>query len=238
MQLPLHIALPVEKQFDTFIAGENAALVHHCVNTIEQLQYEQDYGQCFLHGTKGLGKSHLFYACCHQANQLSIDNFYVNLDEIDQYSPEMLDGFRDVRLLCIDGLDNIVGKHEWQLAIFDLINQRRERNFGQVFFSATQNLAVPAHISHTLSLADLQSRLQWGMVFQVRDLSDENRRLLLLKLSEAKGIKLSDTSIQYLLSHCERSTDVLVDTFERLDRRSLQEKKALSVELIKRELSI
>lgn len=238
MQIPLRIALPVEKQFDTFIPGDNAELVFHSMEAIKSIDGASSYGQCFIHGIAGTGKSHFLYACCHLANQSSVDNFYLDLESIDAYSPEILDGFRDVQLLCIDGIDNIVGRPDWQLAIFDLINQRREKNHGQLFMSAATNLAVPAHISHTLSLADLQSRLQWGMVFQMKSLSDDDRRLLLHKLSEAKGIKLSETSIQYLLSHCERSTDVLVDTFERLDIRSLTEKKALSVELIKRELSI
>ncbi|WP_100641246.1 DnaA regulatory inactivator Hda [Alteromonas facilis] len=238
MQLTLPVQLPVEKKLSNFIVGENSPLVAHACDALENLLTNQNgYQQLYLHAEKGSGKSHFMYAMCHRANESGIESFYLSLARCEDYSPELLAGFRDIPLLCIDDIQHIYDKKDWQVAIFDLINQRREVDSGALFIASDVTLAqfqscVP------VVLPDLLSRLQWGAVYGLKPLTDAQKQELIALLAAVKGIKFSDKAISYLLNHCERSTRILVDTIERLDQRSLREQKALTVDLIKRELGL
>ncbi|MDM7860772.1 DnaA regulatory inactivator Hda [Alteromonas sp. ASW11-36] len=238
MQLPLAVQLPVEQQFDTFVAGPNQQLVAHTRSIVEALAKgaQQSFKQLFLHGANGQGKTHLLIALCHYANQLNLENFYISLRNFNHYTPDMLDGFAQIPLLCIDDLDAITDSEQWQVAVFDLINQRRENGNNALVLAANKNLAHPEKQDFSLTLPDLHSRMQWGDVYAYKALDDMDKVALLELLAEARGMKFSERAIQYLLNHCERRNDFLVDAMERLDKRSLQEQRALTVDLIKREL--
>ncbi len=240
MQLPLALQLPVEQQFDTFIAGPNLQLVEHARTLVEGLgDTQQDaFQQIFLHGANGQGKTHLLIALCHYANQQGVDNFYLSLQNFDNYSPDILDGFAQIPLLCIDDINAINHSEQWQIAIFDLINQRREQGEGALILAADKNLAHPDQQDYSFTLPDLHSRLQWGEVYAYKSLGDSDKVALLELLAETRGMKFSERAIQYLLNHCERRNDSLVEAMERLDKRSLQEQRALTVDLIKRELHV
>ncbi len=240
MQLTLPVQLPVEKQLSNFVAGPNVALIEQAAAFIEGLVLpEHHFQQLFLHGGTASGKSHLLYALCHFANERNIEHYYLTLSDCTQYPPALLQGFRDIPLLCIDDVDGISSDRNWQIAIFDLINQRREIDHGLLIFASTKNISQPECDTMSIQvLPDLVSRLQWGQVYQLHALSDDDKRELLIRRAALKGMKFSDKAISYLLNHCERSTQILVDTIERLDQRSLREQRALTVDLIKRELGL
>ncbi|MDY6978099.1 MAG: DnaA regulatory inactivator Hda, partial [Pseudomonadota bacterium] len=52
------------------------------------------------------------------------------------------------------------------------------------------------------------------------------------------GLKLSNQALQFLLHHSERDLKSLMSLLARLDTRSLQEQKRLSVGMVKRELNL
>ena len=172
------------------------------------------------------------------ANQQGVDNFYLSLQNFDNYSPDILDGFAQIPLLCIDDINAINHSEQWQIAIFDLINQRREQGEGALILAADKNFAHPDQQDYSFTLPDLHSRLQWGEVYAYKSLGDSDKVALLELLAETRGMKFSERAIQYLLNHCERRNDSLVEAMERLDKRSLQEQRALTVDLIKRELHV
>ncbi len=237
MQLSLPVQLPVEKHFDNWIVGENDQLVAQLRHSVEQLQEPQatPYNQFFIHARHGSGKSHFLIALCHYAQQSALDSYYLSLSALDTLQPELLEGFSQIPLLCIDDLDAVQHNRVWQIALFDLINQRREWGTGVTVFAASENIVSTPN---WFELADLHSRLQWGTTFHLHQLDGESKKELLSKLAEDRGMKFSEVAINFILNHCERSTQHLVDVIERLDRRSLEEKKALSIQLVKKELGL
>jgi len=56
--------------------------------------------------------------------------------------------------------------------------------------------------------------------------------------AEERGLTLSNQALQFLLHHSERDLKSLMSLLARLDARSLQEQKRLSVAMVKRELNL
>ena len=65
----------------------------------------------FLWGASGSGLSHLLQASCHLANQLQLRAQYLPLADLVGFAPDaLLEGMDGFDLLCLDGLEHVVGK--------------------------------------------------------------------------------------------------------------------------------
>ncbi len=80
---------------------------------------------------------------------------------------------------------------------------------------------------------DLRSRLGWGHVFGLQPLSDAQRRAVLRRQADARGLLLSDEVIDYILSRFTRDLVHLVQLLDQLDGYSLQTQRAITIALVK-----
>jgi DnaA family protein len=80
---------------------------------------------------------------------------------------------------------------------------------------------------------DLRSRLGWGHVFGLQPLSDVQRRAVLRRQADARGLLLSDEVIDYILSRFTRDLVHLVQLLDQLDAFSLQTQRAVTIALVK-----
>ena len=80
---------------------------------------------------------------------------------------------------------------------------------------------------------DLRSRLGWGHVYQLHALSEPERRAVLRKQADARGIFLSDEVINFVLSRFSRDLSSLMQLLDQLDGYALQTQRAITVPLIK-----
>jgi len=80
---------------------------------------------------------------------------------------------------------------------------------------------------------DLRSRLGWGHVYQLHALSEPERRAVLRKQADARGIFLSDEVISFVLSRFSRDLSSLMQLLDQLDGYALQTQRAITVPLIK-----
>lgn len=242
MQLTLPVQLPVDQQFDGYISGANEQLVERLRTLVDSLRQgvcdQQLLNQIYIHAPNGQGKSHLLFAACHYCETAGIEHFYLNLSQARQMPVGMLDGLAETTLICIDDLNAIEGHKEWQIAIFDLINQRSENQAGALILTSTTPPADEYFKNSDHWLPDLVSRLSWGETYAIQPLNQPQQIKLLNHMAEHKGLKFTEQAFTFILNHCERSTGTLVDIIERLDRRSLVEKKPLSVNMVKRELNL
>lgn len=242
MQLTLPVHLPINQQFDSFIVGDNQLLISRLksmlAGTAASKELYKEPRQVFIHGGKGQGKSHLLYALCHFAESLGSQSFYLDLNQACKMPTSLLEGFGQTTILCIDDVHKIASHRPWQIALFDLINQRMEQQSGLTFF--TSNSPPGKQDSHNSEdwLPDLVSRLSWGETYAIRPLNELNQISLLTYLAGQKGMSFSGQTMSFILNHCERNTQSLVNIIERLDKRSMIEKKPLSINLVKRELNL
>jgi len=212
-QLPLSLSPSDHLSFSRFFSGPNQQIV-------DQLQ--QMVGQdnlIYLWGNRHIGKSHLLQAAClftHKQNKTAI---YIPLALSQHMSPEVLHDLSHLDLVCLDDIQSIAGKDDWETAIFNLFNQLRHQQ-KSLLISANQNTT---HLP--LQLADLTSRLSWGTQYQIQELSDADKANVILKEAKRRGMILSKDSADYLLNHFSRDLSDLSSFTERLDKQSLSDKR-------------
>ncbi|HEY6967199.1 MAG TPA: DnaA/Hda family protein [Burkholderiales bacterium] len=116
-----------------------------------------------------------------------------------------------------------------QIGLFNAINEARQQG-GAVLAAGN---APPAQLPLR---EDLKSRLAWGLVFQVKPLSDEERAAYLRAEAARRGMPLPDEVIGWLLSRMRRDLRSLTAILDRLDRHSLETKRPITLPLVREAL--
>jgi len=226
-QLPLAVSLRDDTTFDNFwVTESNAAIVHGL-----QQFLTSDENSLFLWGAAGSGVTHLLQAVQHAAAKHSA-LLYLPLAELVDFDAEALfENLEQLDLLCIDNLEAVVGRSEWESALFHLFNRLRD-NGSKLIIGAQ---ASPRELA--ISLADLQSRLTWGAVYHAPLLDDEQKCEALQMRASRLGLQLQDEVAKYLLHRMPRDMHQLFDMLEQLDHQSLAKQRKLTIPFVKQALN-
>lgn len=116
-----------------------------------------------------------------------------------------------------------------QIALFNLINEARQSG-GAVLVAGN---APPPQLPLR---EDLKSRLAWGLVYQVKPLTDAERTVFLRGEAERRGMRIADEVIWYLLTHVRRDLPSLAAILDELDRTSLERQRQITLPLVRETL--
>lgn len=116
-----------------------------------------------------------------------------------------------------------------QIGLFNRINEAREA--GTAVLAAGS--APPAQLAVR---EDLRSRLAWGLVYQVRPLTDAQRAVYLVAEADRRGMRLADDVVWYLLARVRRDLPSLGGILDLLDRSSLEQKRHITLALVRETL--
>ncbi|KRW59661.1 DnaA regulatory inactivator Hda [Pseudomonas sp. TTU2014-080ASC] len=228
-QLPLGVRLRDDATFANFYPGANAAALGY----VERL-CEADAGWTesliYLWGASGVGRSHLLQAACLRFDQFGEPAVYLPLGLVAQYGTALLDNLEQFELVCLDDLDAVAGDKVWEEALFHLFNRLRDSG-RRLLLSAN---APPRELP--IKLPDLKSRLTLALVFQLQQLSDEDKLRALQLRASRRGLQLSDEVGRFILTRGERSMSSLFDLLECLDQASLQAQRKLTIPFLKETL--
>ncbi|MDH3991994.1 MAG: DnaA regulatory inactivator Hda [Gammaproteobacteria bacterium] len=224
-QLALEVQLRDDATLENFLA---APAVQPLVLALQQQIAAQGEPIIYLYGPGGTGKSHLLQAACHLAGSGAL---YLPLAELVEYGPEdVLQGVETLELVCLDDVHAVLGKDDWELALFDLCN--RARQWGCRLLVAAD--AAPRALA--VALADLRSRLSWGIVYQLPQADDDAKDAILRFRAARRGLTLSAEVSAYIVSRAPRSLESLLALLDTLDKASLAEQRALSIPFVKQTL--
>jgi DnaA family protein len=118
-----------------------------------------------------------------------------------------------------------------QQALFSAINAAREGRGAAVLAAGD---APPAQLRLR---DDLRTRLAWGLVYQLRSLSDARKAEHLRSEAARRGMPLNDDVLRYLLTHLPRDLGSLNRVMEALDRYSLSRQRPITLPLVREALS-
>lgn len=222
-QIPLHFEFHADKTFAHFHAGGNAEAVA-CLTALAENTGES---LIFLWGEPGMGKSHLLQACCHAAHHAGANTCYLPLEEMRRFGPAILEGFDNTDLVCIDNVEAIAGNERWELALFNSFNGIRD-NGGRLVIAAN---APPSDLG--INLADLKSRLAWGLTLRLQPFSDDDKLAALRLKAHTLGMELSLHVGRFLLARCPRDLPSLWALMSRLDHATLAAKRKLTLPFLK-----
>ena len=82
--------------------------------------------------------------------------------------------------------------------------------------------------------SELASRLSWGLVYQIKALTDNEKKLALLNHSKQKGMSSNVKVIEYCMKNLKRDLHYLIATLDALDNWSLKTKKPMTIPLLKK----
>jgi DnaA family protein len=228
-QLTLPIGLKDTESFGSFIPGQNIQVCSHLNELFRQFETDKSNNWLtYLFSDSGLGKSHLLYATCQQAELAGESSVYLSFNEKQHMSPDVLQGLEHYRLICLDDIEKLQGESAWQIAVFDLINKVKEQNDGCLVITGNQ---PPNQLS--LELPDLISRLSWGTNFQLYSLTDEERQEALIVKAQHRGLNMSKDVAKYLVNHWQRDMPALIESLDILDEQSMQQQRKLTIPFVK-----
>ena len=136
--------------------------------------------------------------------------------------------YADTRLLLIDGLELIAGDDEWQLALFDLYNNRKDRGLLTVF-----SAELAAHELAGIQLNDLKTRLAACLSFHIPALNDDELASFLMFSARSRGMILNEQCVQFIVLRAGRTMSSLIHIIEQLDYAQLSARKRITIPFIK-----
>lgn len=227
-QLALAIKLNDEATLDDF-NWQNNALLQQQIRTM--LNHQEDR-LLYLWGAKGSGKSHVLLACCQAVNSTH-SAIYLPLALLKEWGPQSIEGLEDQALVCIDDIQEIAHDPVWEEALFHLYNRIKDQEKNLLIISGNLPPALMP-----IELADLRSRLGWGLVIQLNELNDDEKVKTLKLHALKRGFDLPESVGHFLLNRCSRNMHDLHELLNRLDDASLAAHRKITIPFVKNILSI
>lgn len=221
-QLALGVRLRDGSVFASFFAGRNQPVV----DALQSLCVGEPPTCVYLQGATGTGKTHLLQALCARIGA-SGDVTYLPLADLLSMGSEVLAGCGDLACVCVDDVELIAGKRDWEVALFGLHRQLDERR-GRLVVAGAHAPAATG-----IELADLRSRLAGGLVLTLQAL-DEAEQIAALQLrARLRGCELPVDTAQYLLRRLPRDMATLCGFLDQLDEASLAAQRRLTIPFVK-----
>ena len=206
----LHTATKNDYSFDTFVVGRSNRLAHAaCVAVSESPG--QAYNPLFIHGSVGLGKTHLMQAVCREVVRREptarvlfltcetfIHHFIEGVEKGDMHNFRYR--YRHVDLLVIDDIHFLADRESSQEEFFHTFNTLYQSH-KQIILSAD---SAPSQIP---SLEErLTSRFNWGLVARIDRPSYETRVAIVQKKARLRGLTVPDDVVCLIATTVDSNT--------------------------------
>jgi DnaA family protein len=152
---------------------------------------------------------------------------YIPLRDISHLGVGVLEGLRQLECLCLDDVEEVVGRLEWERALFAIL-QAVEEGGGRLIAAAE---APPALLSW--ALPDLGSRFSASAVFQLRVLDEGEQQAALQLRARLRGFELPEETSRWLQRHYPRDMSRLYELLDTLDEAALVAQRRLTIPFIR-----
>ena len=217
-QLILPYQKNIKKKFDSFFCDneKNDQIVENIKNI-----FDNQNNQIYIWGDKSFGKSHLLYAACNYFGEKNKKCVYLPLSENKKFEPDILDGFDNYDLVCIDNIDLIFQKEDWEYSFFVLINKTLDKS-KKIIFTSSSSLAL-----NNINLKDFHSRLSSSLIFMINSPNDTTKENILKRVILEKEYNINIDICEYLLKRKDRDIDSLLKIIDKIGNYSLSTNKKI-----------
>lgn len=199
---PLSTPLCNRYTFDSFIVGTNNQFCHAAAIAVAEAP-ARTYNPLFIHGSVGLGKTHLLHAI---GNHILSKNKKARVVYVtsEQFTNEFISAiqhgelarfrkyFRQTDILFIDDIQFLAGKDRSQEEFFHTFNALFDGN-KQIVLSSD---APPSDIQNLEKR--LVSRFEWGLTAELLPPDIETRLAILRQKASTMQVKLGDTVLMFI----------------------------------------
>ena len=215
-QKVLDIFLPKERSLDQL---KNFSFLKKMISEIE-LFFSNEENFLLLNIKEDLIRNYLFHA---SLNSYKTQPKIIDLKE-KIFNPEE---FKNP-MVFIKNLSSDTLNQESEIFLFNGFNYCLNQNT-KILFSSNDFIK-----NLDIKLADLESRLNTVLPVEILNPADEEKMNLINFELQQRGLEINDKEMQYIFTHHSRDLNSLLNLAEKLDEISHQEKKSISINLIKK----
>ncbi len=220
-QIALDIGLASVPSFSNFFAGPNEAALRHM--ELWAGNNLRSPVPTYLWGAPGSGKTHLLKAVAETLREQGARTGWLDASVLEP--PDFDESWAGVILdEC-----HLYTAVQQQAAFNWFVNALNAADGHPRWVLAAGNLP-PADL---VLRDDLRSRLGWGHVFELHALTETERRSVLRREADARGVFLSDEAMDFMLTRFSRDLSSLMQLLDQLDVYALQTQRAITIPLIK-----
>uniref|UniRef100_UPI003340246F DnaA regulatory inactivator Hda n=1 Tax=Castellaniella defragrans TaxID=75697 RepID=UPI003340246F len=217
-QLLLDILPAAAPTLDGFVIGDNQA----SLRAVRDLAPGR---ALYLWGGAGSGRSHLLRASA----QAHAAPYFTAQTPASELHALATDEDRPLSMAAIDDVGDL--DPEAQAALFTLFNRWRAAAGTPGAFAL---LLAGDRAPMAMALReDLRTRLGWDLVYRLEQLSDQDRAAALRERAQARGLRLGDEVLGWILTHYARDMGRLTALIDALDRYSLARHRPITLPLLK-----
>ena len=201
------VALNPHYRFDAFVVGPCNRFAHAAAVGVSEAP-GRAYNPFFLHGSVGLGKTHLLQSLCvtllerepatrilYLSCETFVNHFISALENGDL--TKFRDKYRNVDVLVVDDIHMLANKERTQEEFFNTFNTLYNAGKQIVLSSDSSPKEIPA-------LQDrLVSRFKWGLVTEIEPPCYETRMAILKRKSRDRGRELPEAVAHLLAEHID-----------------------------------
>lgn len=232
VQMPLKIGLRDEASFDTFIAEQEGVAL--ALNALQSALANPKGDAYYLCGPNGVGKTHLLQAACRFITEKNKNSVYLPLaDRSLPFVPDVFSGLEQVSLVCLDDIDQIIGKKDWELALSNLITKCNVQG-------NTLLIAGDLPIGDwKLAYSDLAKALISVIPLEIKAVTQKEELVTAMQRhSKCMGFELPDNVGELLVKHYSSNLAELMQVLKSLEEASLVQKRRLTLQFVKAVLRI
>jgi DnaA family protein len=212
-QLALELASPPAPTLDNFVVGDNAEVIA----AVRALARGDGERFVYLWGGSGSGRTHLLQAVLREWRGAGRVAQLCTHDALPAAA-----AVAATDAIAVDDVQHMPPLA--QIELFNIYNNLKDSS-GLLLVAGD---VPPARLALR---ADLLTRLAWGLVYEVRALSEDDRRAAVQGYALARGFELPKEVTDYLLARAPRDMSSLRALVDTLDRLSLEQKRAITVPL-------
>lgn len=220
------LSLATATHFDTFWPGPNRDA------WTAARESSAGAGECivFLHGPRGVGKTHLLKAAWRDAHERGAACSYLSFDDAYMLDPDLIEGWGALDFVALDAIERIGGYMAWERALFRLVEALRER--GAYCLAAGRE--PPDRLG--LDLPDLASRLAWGPIYSMRLFDGPELADLAAYVARSRGLELPGPVAQFLVTRLARDPEAISKAMDALDEAALAAQRRLTIPFVRQVL--
>ena len=215
-QKVLDIFLPKERSLDQL---KNFSFLKKMISEIE-LFFSNEENFLLLNIKEDLIRNYLFHA---SLNSCKTQSKIIDLNE-KIFNPDVF----KCPMVFIKNLSSDTLNQESEIFLFNGFNYCLNQNT-KILFSSNDFIK-----NLDIKLADLESRLNTVLPVEILNPADEEKMNLINFELQQRGLEINDKEMQYIFTHHSRDLNSLLNLAEKLDEISHQEKKSISINLIKK----
>jgi len=212
-----------------FCSPDNIELMSRLADLVASKKADE----LIINGAEGSGKSFLMQAICNELSSSGKQFAFIPMNKAINMGVEIFQNLASLNAVCIDDLQLILSREEWETALFNLINECQQSNCSLILsFGGNQSL------EDITQLPDLLSRIKRMEFMKLQAVQDEFLNQALDFVSQQLDINLEKAELEFLLKHQTREFSLLVDNLMVLDKQAASLKRKITIPLIKETLNL